>query len=293
MKLTVPYIYEALIIKPRCRKPTLVHIKDSVDVDFKVANFNEMPVGMEIGELQLHWKDGKLWERARMGLVCNDPVTVDSIVRNTLNPGTALKSDCSDDSAPFSNFWHKIQDCICEKHGVVRTVKNKHLLISDESVITEVSSIEYKTWVADNRKAVEARAHQIAASIMVVDGVTYKQAAEPFYSVISTGNKSSDDTILYINYSKGISNATAAHFSATELDKARAHACSVAEKLNQSHCVSAPVNCGNYIRVLIDDAVQFTSTSSDTDNESKSGRVKFISRDFSEKAYSLGLAVIS
>jgi hypothetical protein len=43
MKLSVHFIYEALIVKPKCRKPNVVALKDIVDVEIKEIALTSSP----------------------------------------------------------------------------------------------------------------------------------------------------------------------------------------------------------------------------------------------------------
>jgi hypothetical protein len=61
MKLSVHFIYEALIVKPKCRKPNVVALKDIVDIEIKEIAINKFPLAFKVGEKELRWVQNKLW----------------------------------------------------------------------------------------------------------------------------------------------------------------------------------------------------------------------------------------
>ena len=62
INLTVPFIYEAIVIKSGSRKPSLIAIKDKIQVQIKTTTLNNLPLAFKVGDHSIYW-DKKLVER--------------------------------------------------------------------------------------------------------------------------------------------------------------------------------------------------------------------------------------
>lgn len=179
--VVVPFIYELSIIKPRCRKPVTLLMRDSVEVEINQRTPDDMPVAIVCKHfdkeqpVNLHW-DGQslfvpLTTKNKSGEASS--VTVEQFVENASTGQGEVHSAAS----PFYRFWSKYasplyyaslsDDAADGKYATLGDLKGRHL--------------------SDNREQMIQRAKAIAAGYVVVDGLMMGAAAEPNYHCITFG----------------------------------------------------------------------------------------------------------
>ena len=103
MKLTVPFLYEAAVIKPRCRKIEGVAVRDEVEVEIKEVSADELPVAFRSKDSELRWNGERLWGYKYVGKSGSGGkiLSADALRRNTSNGRLARLSN----TAPFARAW--------------------------------------------------------------------------------------------------------------------------------------------------------------------------------------------
>jgi hypothetical protein len=254
MKLNVPFLYEAQVIKPRCRNPSLLIVRDDVEVDICETDISDLPVAFKVGDQSIRWDGNRLWRFDKHGIRDQEPhkVLYATVEANTTagrykwsNPGS---------EAPFNNFWSGITP----RHvGRIRTMQAQ---LDDVGVIRRTES-KYREWVNDNRDEVVAKAHEIAANLLICEGYMCVPAGEPFYYVNTFGlSNNHGGTAMFIGSCERGSIPESRYFNAFGYDKACKYGNEVALNRNDTQSLPVTPNCGNKIEVLIPDAVQLPST---------------------------------
>jgi len=253
LTLEVAFVYEAIVIKPRCIKPTLITIKDKVNVQIRTATLDELPVALIIGDKSIRWDGERLWD-LYLEQVVNGPdrkVEFAEVSENTKSNGTTYKYSCASAASPFKNFWHALRWSSVQlgpKHKSSETGFDKW--ITDEGLV-EKSRAVYREWVEDNRNNVLDELNNIVDGLMSVDGIMYGLASEPRYLVNSFGAGRNYSVGMFISYGYNPNISNRAYFNALEFDKAQA---SYINRNPNKNEVAKP-NCGNQIEVLIPAAV--------------------------------------
>jgi hypothetical protein len=162
MKINVPFIYEALVIKPRCRKPSLIIIRDAIEVNIQEVDAKEFPVAMRVGSEDIRWDGKQLWNfdyhcvhRER-----DKKVLVSTVKQNTEDGGVNYKYSRSTAEAPFHFFWENLDDCMLKRHNV--RLCGMRTRLCDDGVVTKENAV-YREWIDDNRDAVIEKAVSIAS----------------------------------------------------------------------------------------------------------------------------------
>lgn len=251
IKVDVPYMYEAIIVKPRCSKPSLVSIKDLVTVEIKVVAKSDMPLAIKVGENNIHWHDNKLWSplKSRDGDIVTQPVLIEN----------ASKHDNSYQQAhsPFKQFWGDYHsECIGQRHSIKREYGNCDY--GDESN-KDLANTPYRNMIEDNQKLIIEKAKTIAVSMVSVEGIIYLEAYEPHYNTTTFGcgqNSSVGFFINYVNRDKALKTLSERfNFNALDYDAALQYARDKAGTIGYtSHDITEP-NCNNVIEVLIPEAI--------------------------------------
>lgn len=255
MKLTVPFLYEALIIKPRCRKPSLITVSDTVEVEIQEVSAGDMPVAMRIGKTELLWDGEQLWDFDYECVAGEKPhkVLLTEVVDNT-SGRSEYPWSCSGALAPFHNFWHGFRDSMANRHNLSGYFPSGFLKDVDYQSRDEVVCRE---WVDDNRESLIALAHQKAANLMAVDGYMFRPVGEPRYVVNTFGlgnNHGGTGMFIEQGYNSNLSHRS--YFSALDYDKACAYADAVAERRGDTKSIPVRPNSGVVIEVLIPEAVR-------------------------------------
>lgn len=180
MKLTVPFVYEAMIIKPRCRKPSFQCVNDCVEVDIKEIAPSSLPKAFKSSDQEYYWDGYKLWSP----LMTDDNKQAKAeqfrviIEKNVAAGGAAAIIN------PFKGYWKSVDDDMMMRYDC--NMSSNFVNIDDEEVLSK-QDINYREWVDDNKQAVEARAHEIAENYLICDGIVYRPASEPYYAVTTFG----------------------------------------------------------------------------------------------------------
>lgn len=244
MNIIVPFIYKASIIKPRCRKPTAILVRDSIEVTIKEVNESELPVAFRVGEHLFRYYNDSLWLLSNKAIRNEEPqkVTLNEVITNTMNPND-YKYSCSGKAAPFKNFWGNIEPF---------TERTNLSYASLNDVIPTKENIIAKTWVSDNRDDVVLAAKNIAKKILSMNGVMLNTVSEPRYVINTFGCGKNFSAAMFIvyGYSENISNRC--YFNALEFNAAQAF---LINKTPINSVVAMP-NCGNIIEVFINSAVK-------------------------------------
>lgn len=252
--LKVPFVYEAIIVKPRCRKPTLVSVLERIDIQIQSSSLSELPVAFRVGERNLHWDGKNLWN-VDYETVVDRPdrkVSVVEVIENTLSDGKTYEFSGSGTAAPFQNFWHELKWSKCRlgsKYNINECGFDKWL---DDADLLEKSDIDCREWVEDNRDAVLNKLNSIVSRIMAVDGTMFCLAGEPRYEVNSFGAGHNYSVAMFVSfgYNENISNKS--YFNALDFKKAQESLLERSPDKNQN----PEPNGGNRIEVLIPEAVK-------------------------------------
>lgn len=252
--LRVPFLYEAVIVKPRCRKPVLVAVKDSIEIQIDSKSLSDLPAAFLVGDKEIRWDGEKLWDFYMSTSAKTDPekVQLSEVIKNTLDNGESYIYSCAGAKAPFKNFWSNLQwsnDKLGSKHGISETHFNS--FITDESVL-EKSEIQHREWVEDNREKVVELLKSIAGGMISVDGTMYQTASEPRYEIVSFGAGNNYSVAMFISYGYNPNLAKTCYFNALELEKANESLLNRSPKKD----FEPRTNCGNTIKVLIPEAVK-------------------------------------
>jgi hypothetical protein len=257
MKIIVPFLYEAKVVKPRCRKAVPVIVRDQVEVEIKEMKKSDFPVAVKVGKDSYHWDGCSLWSYYYHAAYQEKSVTVSAstVKGNTENGGETYKWSSRGAQAPFKNFW---QDAIERDYRAL--IGNKCLgstWLRDDYVMNK-DDITYRKWESDNRDQVVEFAHRIAAGLRIYNGKMYQQSGEPFYEVTTFAlSNNHGGTALFIHTTRNTSGRERYQFSALEHDTALAYATQAAESRGDTKSLPMRVNCGNKIRVFIPDAIKF------------------------------------
>lgn len=252
MKITVPFIYEAMIVPNGKRKPIIVPVRDTVEVEIK--EMKDFPVAFRIGETLIHWANDTLWDLSTTCVAGQEPqkVLAHDVKTITESSGEGYPYSCSGAKAPFHNFWQDHGERLLSRHDINMCAMRNWL--KDDHVTTK-DMIEAKEWIDDNRDSVVAAANEIASGLCINAGIMYRATSEPRYVVMTYGlgnNHSSTDLLVVMAYNQNIPNKS--YFSALEYEKA----CEAADKVaaNRGDTKSMPVRPTEKIEVFIQEAVK-------------------------------------
>lgn len=255
MKLIVPFLYEALIIKPRCRKPVLITVSDTVEVDIQEVSSASMPVAMRIGSTELRWDGERLWDFDYQHVADQSPrkVTLQEVETNTANPSGYRYSRVSA-AAPFKNFWDSFPDSMVSRH---KTRECGLWLNVEDADYESRDDVAYREWVDDNREALMAFARQKASALRVVDGYMHTPAGEPRYVVMTFGlGNNHGGTGMFVHYSYNPNIPNTSYFDALNYEEACLRADAVAKRRGDNKSIPVRPNGGHTIEVLIPEAVR-------------------------------------
>lgn len=248
MLITVPYIYKAEIIKPRCRKTSSVLVRDSIQVEIKETTAEELPVALRVGKDELRWDGKQLWHFNYINIHNEKPkkVKAELVKLNTENEGKDYKYSSKGADAPFFRFWGY--------HTHDFELRNAWLSNNDVQIKSDVVCRE---WVSDNKHDVETLAKTIASNLLIVDGYMFTHSSEPRYEIATFGlGNNHGGTALFISnhYNGNISKDR--YFNALQFEDASEKANKIALGRGDNKSVPVKVNGGNIIEVLIKDAVK-------------------------------------
>lgn len=246
--LTVDFIYRALIVKPRCRKPSEVYVRDSIDVEIKQISIDSAPIAFKHGNQDYRLFNDALWDFDYHSVSRQEPEKVKlETVQKYTNDISGYPWSSSGAQAPFHNIWHGVS---------VNWEKGYHPCPSIwlRECDTLKDDVECREWVDDNRAEVVAKIKQKANSLLAIDGYMYVPVGEPRYYVITfgLGNNHGGTSLSVSNwYNRNIPHRC--YFAADQLDKARAYAEEVATTRGDTDSIPFPVE---EIEILIPEAVK-------------------------------------
>ena len=254
MKINVPFIYEALVIMPRCRKPILLVLKETVEIEIKEVPPDSLPVAFKVGEFATHWDGSRLWSCDQKDRHGKSP---DKVLASTVKHNTESGDyhySCANDGSPFANFWRHTKDTMSSRHNIRFNGMTSQLHHPD---ITLKSDAIYREWVDDNRGSVLAGLQAIAEDLLICGDYIYHPAGEPRYLVVTFGmGNNHGGTAMFIEdlYNDNIPHSS--YFSALDYEKACAFANTTARDRGDNKSIPVSPNCGHIIEVLIPDAVR-------------------------------------
>ncbi len=256
LTLNVPFIYQALITKPRCIKAVLVDVKDSVEITINKTVGFQLPIGIQIvnkmSTTDLHFDGKHLWSiygtsKARTP---SREVRIDEIIENTHNEKN-YKTSRANAEAPFKNIWCQFTDTMKNRHDIgPRTIKST---LSDD--VPTLDEVTYRDLNDDNREAVIEFIKETASNIRIHNDVLMRKTSEPVYQTITFGmgdNHGSTDLSITNVDEYGLTNKD--WFGAHELKQAIKHTESVA--IQRGDDESVPVEVGTEIHIVIADAIK-------------------------------------
>jgi len=175
ISIEVPFIYEAIIVKPRCRKPSLAVIKDVVTVQIKQVTLADFPVAIKIGDHNIHWYAEQLWSLMKFKDDNSSQVTADVLIANASNQDSAYRPI----SEPFKRFWgHYHSPFIGAKHSLKRQHSDSDF--DNEANKTKKDTL-HREWIEDNQSPIIQKAKDIANTMISVDGNIFIITGEPYY----------------------------------------------------------------------------------------------------------------
>jgi hypothetical protein len=251
--LNVPFVYEAIVIKSGCRKPSLIAIKDEVQVQIQTTTLDKLPTAFKVGDESIRWDKNRLWNYY-LETIAEQPsrkVGITEVIKNTNSNGAFYKWSRSGAAAPFKNFWHDLQwskDRLGLKYKIKECGFDKWL--TDYELI-EKSDVVCREWVEDNRERVIEKLNKIVNGIMSVDGIMFCLAAEPRYEVVSFGAGSNYSVAMFVSYGYNNNISNKCYFSSLGFKKAQE---ALLARSPDKSLVAEP-NGGHRIEVLIPDAV--------------------------------------
>jgi len=255
MKLTVPFLYEALIIKKRCRNQSVVSILDFVEVDIREIESDQMPVALRVGKQDFRWDGTALWDFS-LRKVANqsaEKVSPNTVIHNTENYAN-YRFSIATEEAPFFNFWRYERDSMARRHGVDMCCLSSRL---DEVDFVSREAIEYREWLDDNRQTMINRARAIAAGRVVLGGFLLVKVNEPRYVVQTFGlGHNHGGTGMFVTQSYNPNIGHDSYFNALNYMEACEHADNVAERRGDDRSIPVRPNEGFEIEVLIPEAVK-------------------------------------
>ena len=236
MKVVVPFVYKASIIKPRCRKAIDVYVSDEVVVNIKEYKDENFLLAFKVGEQKIYFADNILFEQ-----VLNEGESVDATIvkQNTESRGKGNKYSCSTELYPFFDF---IKDDVIMKNDV----KSKDDILSI-----------CREWLSDNRDAVIKKIVLLSQDMAIFNGVLYTKTDEPIYEVGTFGLGNNHGGTALFSTRKSFSNTNYKHaFNALQYDEALRYAESVAKNRGDTDDLPMSVN-GDIIDVILPEAVKF------------------------------------
>lgn len=244
MNIIVPFIYKAEVIKPRCRKPVTILVRDQVEVEIKEVSEVSLPVAFKVGDWEQRYDGERLWD-VNLESINDKPqrkIYLSELIDNTLDCSNYKWSN-SGFAAPFHNFWMNIEPFLS------RTALSNAWLKDD---ILMKEDIVAREWISDNKDEVVAAAKLVAGNLLSMDGLMMRVGREPRYEVNSFGGGANYSVGMFVTHGYNPNLSNKCYFNALEFDKAQA---SFRDR-NPDKTKSATPNCGNTIEVLIKEAVK-------------------------------------
>lgn len=244
MKITVPFVYQAEVIKKRCRNPITINVRDSVEVD--IQEVSTLPIAFRIEDEELFWDGVNLFGYDWTSVYKEEPrkVRAELVKENTENEAVNYKYSCSGADAPFHNFWHE-------------TFKNDAWLKDEDAKTRPEHEVEIyiRKWVSDDKAEIIQKAKEIAAKRLIMDGLMIKKSREPMYYALTFGlGNNHGGTGMGVGCHLNPNLDVDCYFPANQPEEAVAYAERIA--LGRGDTNYVPMQCPE-IEVLIPEAVRY------------------------------------
>ncbi len=103
MKLNIPFVYKATVIKPKGRNTTEALIEDSIEVEIK--EYDNLPIALKEGNIDYYWDNKSLWvivDEYDRNSKKTINITREDFKQNAENPHEDLRVNYME--APFKGF---------------------------------------------------------------------------------------------------------------------------------------------------------------------------------------------
>ncbi|MCY9865035.1 hypothetical protein OTK49_21185 [Vibrio coralliirubri] len=247
--IDVPFIYRAQVVKPRCRKPVEICVRDLMQVEIKCLSASDMPVAFRMSKQTTHAFNDRLWSESKFTAYGHDPIqaTLKEVLALTKNSDEYPFSSASE-IAPFFNIWHNVKAPWDEGYSHAKPWLKDGVLPLDEHL--------FRVMVDSNREDTMQYIHSVAESMVSVDGVMYSLDTEPRYYVITFGlcnNHGGTSLSLTSHYNSGI--PSKCYFSAAQREDAVKYALNVAKNRGDTESFESIKNA-DMIEVLMPEMVK-------------------------------------
>jgi len=245
MEITVPYIYTAMVVKPKCRNEVAVAVQDKITVDIKEFFNEDLPLAIKNEDQKIHLLGKQLWTLSLDSVSGVKPysVSIATAKENTENGGKNYKWSSNSTSAPFLRFFRYLDSYSVEEEGYNAKTKNQI-----ESGI--------RKWESDNRLEVRKAIIKKARQFIVHNGYMMEKTTEPFYVVMCFGlGGNHGGTGLLTSTRK----SSAACFNALDFAKAKEYAIETAERRGDTESVPHIKAKNSEIKVIMPEAIKFVT----------------------------------
>ena len=256
--LTIPFLYEAAIIPPRCRKPRIITLTDTVQVKVRKLTREQFPVAMMTKGINFHWDTKKLYQRLRDRHydTCKPgaPVPLENFIDIATNPDVGDRYETTS-GTPFSNYWRQMTDTGVDGTHFNHAMRQCGMLNTlSEATYSSRDDVKCREWLADNRDIVARAAQTIADEYIICEDEIYVVSNEPRYQINTFGmggNHGGTGMFVKLSYNSNIGKDC--YFNALQYEDACKHADSIA--IARGDNKSVPVRPSDTIAVYIEEAV--------------------------------------
>lgn len=260
--LSIPFLYEAAIIPPRCQKPRIVTLTDTVDVTIRVLSDEQLPLAMTISDVAFHWDGKQLFRQLinnhdrvlHYGKSDFTPVPLDDFVTVATNRDVG-NSYSPLLSSPFCNYWRNQTNLSVDKNFFHHSLRQCGLLNTlSQADFASKDEVTCREWVADNRDDIARQAQNIADTYVFYNGAVYTTTGEPRYQINTFGlGNNHGGTAMFVVLSYNSNIGRDCYFNALQYDQACQAADAIAK--GRGDTKSIPVRPCNTIEVYIPEAV--------------------------------------
>ena len=244
MMIKVPFVYEAKVIMPRCRKAISVTVKDSISVEIKEYAKSEISLAFKIGTEEIFLHNKALWvlDFERTASKKDELVKLSTVKENTENGGRDYRYSRSGTAVPFLNYWNYVKSNM--ENG--KDAESKDVVLNN-----------CREWIEDDRSAIIKEIKKIARNLIAVDGYMFCKTTEPRYEVITFGlGRNHGGTALFVvkHFNENIMKKC--YFTALQYKEACELANETAKNRGDNSSIPVKVNGGAIIEVLMPSAVK-------------------------------------
>ena len=244
MKLNVPFVYDAKVVKPRCRKPSRVLVRDSIEIEIAEVSADAMPVALVVGNTQLRYDGERLWDFEYCVEARKPPEKVSA---------TQVKANTESGASPFSAATAQSPFYECW----VSVIGRAAMCAGDIDHLPERDDIVCREWIGDSKAAVVQEIERIAGRRRIIEETMYTVEGEPRYVVMTFGlGNNHGGTGMSIDFSYNTNIPATSYFRADQYDEACAYADEIATRRGDDK--SCPVRPSHKIEVLIPEAVKLS-----------------------------------